>query len=102
MATCSEIKPVRCGCGGEVVIYVTYFWGKCYVCQCDECGTASRPCDTEAEAITAWNRAMGERTAKVIRLEDGRVVCSACLEPLGIKSNYCRTCGAKLDRSGNE
>lgn len=53
-----ELKPVRCGCGGEAVIYVTHWWGKCYVCECDECGTASRPCNTEAEAITAWNKAM--------------------------------------------
>ena len=54
-----ELKPVRCGCGGEAVIYVTHWWGKCYVCECEECGTASRPCTTETEAITAWNRAMG-------------------------------------------
>lgn len=54
-----KLKPVRCGCGGEAVIYVTHWWGKCYVCECDECGMASRPCTTEAEAIRAWNRAMG-------------------------------------------
>lgn len=69
-----EMKPVRCGCGGEAVIYVTHWWGKCYVCECEECGTVSRPCNTEAEAVEAWNRAMGatdtnvgdkERTAKV-------------------------------------
>lgn len=73
-----ELKPVRCGCGGKAVIYVTHWWGKCYVCECEECGTASRPCTTEAEAIEAWNRAMGnrmelqtvkERTAKAEKVD---------------------------------
>lgn len=74
ITNCNGLKPVRCGCGGEAAVYATHWWGKCYVCECDDCGTTSRPCDTEAEAIEAWNRAMGsteksstvERTAKAI------------------------------------
>ena len=58
MTMTNELKPVRCGCGGEAVVYVTHWWGKCYVCQCDDCGMSTKPCDTEAEAITAWNKAM--------------------------------------------
>ena len=60
MATCSEkIEPVRCGCGGEAFVGEVHFWGKCYTVQCSECGIETKPHDTEAEAITAWNTAMG-------------------------------------------
>lgn len=115
-----ELKPVQCGCGGEAVIYVTHWWGKCYVCECEECGTASRPCDTEAEAITAWNRAMGakdinvpnkERTAKVSNqifnnsnpyTVGAWIGTCECGELVSNSSKYCHMCGAKLDWSGNE
>lgn len=59
----------------------------------DQCGL-----DTAYDIIENIPSAEPERTAKVIRLEDGRVVCSACLEPLGVKSNYCRTCGSRLEK----
>ena len=97
-------EPVRCGCGGEAVIYVTHWWGKCYVCECEECGTESRPCDTEAEAIEAWNRAMGERTAKVDaghksvitgKLMDGH--CMQCGRYVMDEDDYCPGCGARLE-----
>lgn len=68
-----ELKPVRCGCGGEAVIYVTHWWGKCYVCECEECGTASRPCNTEAEAVKAWNRAMGADVNSVVSVFSSEV-----------------------------
>ena len=68
-----ELKPVKCGCGGEAVIYVTHWWGKCYVCECDECGTASRPCTTEAEAVEAWNRAMGADVNSVVSVFSSEV-----------------------------
>ena len=111
-----ELKPVRCGCGGEAVIYVTHWWGKCYVCECEECGTASRPCTTEAEAIEAWNRAMGsaeksstvERTAKVesITLSTNPKTevykCSKCGQYFhrtlwSVPVRYCPSCGARLE-----
>ena len=72
-----ELKPVKCGCGGEASCYFTHYWGKCFTVQCSECGIETKPCDTEAEAITAWNTAMGatdirvgdkERTAKVKKI----------------------------------
>ena len=99
-----ELKPVRCGCGGKAVIYVTHWWGKCYVCECEECGTTTKPCDTEAEAVEAWNRAMGERTAKVNEIAT-RSYCGECGERLDDYDDicgeppikYCPMCGARLE-----
>jgi len=103
-----ELKPVRCGCGGEAVIYVTHWWGKCYVCECEECGTASRPCNTEVEAIQAWNKAMGWRKAKVVEHEmiitdsDGcsyhrtKYICGNCKKKVLGGDEYCSHCGCRL------
>lgn len=61
-----ELKPVKCGCGGEAEIidywsadYTQTVW---YV-RCKDCDIASVDYFSEAEAITAWNLAM--RRAKV-------------------------------------
>lgn len=57
-------KPVRCGCGGEANIYIYEArWkitedGYQRSVGCLKCGIATQLYDTEAEAITAWNRAM--------------------------------------------
>ena len=59
-----EMKPVRCGCGGEaeVIKHEYYMCSPTYGVTCYKCGTATNQgFDTEAEAITAWNTAMGER-----------------------------------------
>ena len=112
MTMTNELKPVNCGCGGEAVVYVTHWWGKCYVCQCDDCGMSTKPCDTEAEAIEAWNKAMGgndidvpakERTAKVKTVEKPNVYkCSECGQYFhstawGSPVEYCSRCGARLE-----
>ena len=55
-----ELKPVRCGCGGEAMLLVDI---NNYSIMCRKCGISTENYDTEAEAITAWNRAM--RRAKV-------------------------------------
>ena len=60
-----NMKPVRCGCGGKAEAYEIHFWGKCYVCECMECGVTTKPMDTEAEAVQAWNRAMGAKDINV-------------------------------------
>lgn len=78
-----ELKPVRCGCGGEAhhdsascwnpedEEWMPNFWHRVI---CKNCGIQTKAFYTEAEAITAWNRAMSvsteksstvERTAKV-------------------------------------
>ena len=57
-----EPKPVNCGCGGEVWAFMTLYPEnpeRPYICQCRNCFTRTGGYPTEAEAITAWNRAMG-------------------------------------------
>lgn len=59
-----EVKPVRCGCGGEALIST---WtgsnatvvNDCTTVYCEKCGMQTRIYRTESEAIEAWNRAMG-------------------------------------------
>ena len=56
-----ELKPVRCGCGGEVVYgkWVRKVGVIAHAVGCKNCGIQTKPYTTEAEAIEAWNRAMG-------------------------------------------
>lgn len=59
-----ELKPCRCGCGGEAKVY-EWFDGNSAGCMqyfvyCLDCDISTRcDYDTEAEAIEAWNRSMG-------------------------------------------
>ena len=61
-----ELKPVRCGCGGEAKVST---WtgtmattiNDCNVVYCETCGMQTKRFKTEAEAIEAWNRAMGDQ-----------------------------------------
>lgn len=120
--------PVRCGCGGEANIY-TYEarWKKTEdgyqrSVGCLKCGIATQLYDTEAEAVQAWNRAMGakdinvpnkfatdtnvgdkERIAKVERYSfgetltydfDGQCECGKWVDALW---DYCPSCGARLE-----
>ena len=110
MATCSEkIEPVRCGCGGEAFTHILgNEIAKGYYIACDDCGTKTKVFGYEAEAITAWNRAIGakdinvpnkERTAKVeVLYRDESVIfghceCGQAVNTYGI---YCHKCGARL------
>ena len=67
-----ELTPVRCGCGGEAIAYIQSmdggFWHLINV-SCSKCGISTPKYDTEAEAIEAWNRAMGsaEKSSTVER-----------------------------------
>ena len=110
-----ELKPVRCGCGGKPYIYHLdakddYPW----TIMCEQCEIVTANYATEAEAITAWNRAMGatdtnvgdkERTAKVETYTDDQQetwsVCE-CGTDVWKSYNYCPECGAKLDWSDDE
>lgn len=59
----NELKPVNCGCGGEAAVNYTLvtFLGKDmrYCVRCEDCGIMTNWYHTEAEAIEAWNKAMG-------------------------------------------
>ena len=89
-----ELKPVKCGCGGEAKVEwsngydpftekrIPKLW---YGVICKKCKIQTKSYYTEAEAITAWNRAMGsteksstvERTGHWIATYDG-LHCSVC------------------------
>ena len=52
-------KPVRCGCGGEAKVQrVRTLKSHLIVVMCTKCEIATNYYTNEAEAITAWNRAM--------------------------------------------
>ena len=116
-----KLTPVRCGCGGEAVAndYIDRYENKTeYFVHCVKCGICSADYDTEAEAVTAWNRAMGgsckkcnnhtERTAKVIEHDasvtdtDGykyhrsEYLCGACKKKVIGGDDYCSHCGCRL------
>ena len=107
-----ELKPARCGCGGEAeVLHPSYTY--CMVVMCHKCGIKTPYMNSEAEAIEAWNRAMGnrmefhtvkERTAKVDAghksvitgmLMDGH--CMQCGRYVMDEDNYCPGCGCRLE-----
>jgi hypothetical protein len=98
----NELKPVQCGCGGEARTGKIY--GYAWTVECTECGIQSGCYDTEAEAIQAWNRAMGsteksstvERTTKV-KESWGLAMCCACEKRVFPYDNYCSHCGARLE-----
>lgn len=89
-----------------------------YYVRCENCGTETDDLHSEAEAVQAWNRAMGERTAKVVHKQQTRIVtpksttvayetetnlwteCGNC-GTMGMYHGwkYCPNCGAKLDWS---
>ena len=57
-----ELKPVRCGCGGEANIHKddgTFGQMPIYTVSCNTCGMRSGRRSTEVQAVIAWNRAMG-------------------------------------------
>ena len=127
MSDTEPMKPVRCGCGGEAVLNT----GKIIAAtgehlanvKCKKCGIAIPvkvsldQSEAEAEAITAWNKAMGtdartmvqvfvhdamemEKTAKVKHNGD-YFECSECGEGVALtqfgKDRYCSHCGARLE-----
>lgn len=62
-----QLKPVRCGCGGEAKVEIVKgydpfkvkpitIWHRVI---CNKCHTSTDAFPTEAEAITVWNKAMG-------------------------------------------
>ena len=105
-----ELKPVRCGCGGEPVVghikKTSYLPKDRWYIGCPKCDICTGLYDTEAEVITAWNKAMGERTAKVVTAGKpiegtDKVIavtsCENCKNTVSLFDNYCCGCGARLE-----
>lgn len=109
-----ELKPFRCGCGGEAEVYTQPLLG-CYVI-CRNCGMRTRLFINRAEAIEAWNRAMGatdtnvgdkERTAKVEKVDTNSphsqvYKCCECGQYTHRTAwsrdvHYCPSCGVRLE-----
>lgn len=105
-----ELKPVRCGCGGEAEV-LNPSYTHCKIIACSRCGIRTPYMNTEAEAVSAWNRAMGnryelkrfERTTKVERYSfgetltydfDGQCKCGKWVDALW---DYCPSCGCRLE-----
>lgn len=95
-----KLKPVRCGCGGEARVLHQVERG--YYVRCRDCFTRTDFKVTEAEAIEAWNRAMGERTANVVNIAHVRGYppegeCSNCGFDVIDDGEYCPGCGYRLE-----
>ena len=65
-----ELKPVRCGCGGEAVVRhiekTSNLPKDRWYIGCPKCDICTGLYDTEAEAVQAWNKAMGVTHEKAI------------------------------------
>ena len=121
-----DLKPVKCGCGGEAKIEsasgydpfaekrIPELW---YGVICKKCKIQTKSYYTEAEAVQAWNRAMSgvtdtnvgdkERIAKVETVEkpiigdtEGKTIkvtsCGNCKNTVSIFDNFCPGCGCRL------
>ena len=99
-----ELKPVCCGCGGEPVVghieKTSYLPKDRWYIGCPKCDICTGLYDTEAEVVEAWNRAMGERTAKVKDFGHpcgAYGYCSNCDGYCVNEEPYCPSCGARLE-----
>lgn len=119
-----ELTPVRCGCGGEAEVKKHTFYRALplYSVKCDRCGIQVPSRNTEAEAVQAWNRAMGsaekssvvERTAKVeedewtehkmLSRDYGKIYYQhdCCCDLYESPYQFCPYCGKKMKRKNHE
>lgn len=113
-----ELKPVRCGCGGEAKIDWTVINGY-YMAGvvCSKCGTKTvsfyeRHDKDKAitEAITAWNTAMGAKDINVPAKSVENIYsvgdhdkiyvygfCPECGSAVIKPDKYCSECGCRLE-----
>ena len=97
--------PVNCGCGGKAEVHIVgHELPKAqYYINCEKCDVRTWFYDTEAEAIEAWNMAMGERTAKVKRstsmleLHQWDGICENYGGHVYQDYAYCQHCGYRLE-----
>lgn len=110
-------KLVNCGCGGKPVVEKHQLYEEqiedMFIVRCTKCDIQTSPEYKKEEAIEVWNKAMGERTAKVedIQVEwgDDEYVndrmgaiyhygdCGNCGETVSHNQKYCHECGARLE-----
>ena len=108
-----KLQPFRCGCGGKAMLYVSPITTRCLL-QCESCKIETAFYDTEAEAITAWNKAMGNFPKTNIQKIDAVIpvkceygdektvfasgyICPNCYTHVVQLDKYCSECGMKLD-----
>lgn len=106
-----KIKIVNCGCGGSgKVLKINE---KSYFITCSNCHTDSGIYSTEAEAIQAWNKAMGAKDINVPNKfatdtnvgnktakfkQDGEFLrCGKCNHIVDSGYKYCPECGSRLE-----
>ena len=96
-----ELNPVRCGCGGEAKVQrVKTLKSHLIVVMCTKCEIATNYYTNEAEAIQAWNKAMGERTAKAkVNFKDENFFFGwcECGQYQSSQFPYCPACGCRLE-----
>ena len=116
-----KLQPVKCGCGGEehVVKYSVKDWDlnkwvPAFYVQCKKCGIKTIDYPTGAEAVQAWNLAMGDFSKTIIQKIDSVTpvkceygdekvifasgyICPNCYTHVIKKDKYCHECGMKLD-----
>ena len=69
-----RLKPVKCGCGGEAEVGRGYIASSTpYMVYCTKCKIVTKDYTTEAEAIQAWNRAMGADVNSVVSVFSSEV-----------------------------
>lgn len=102
-------KPVNCRCGGEAEIFHIApgegYEGS-YCVRCTECLIQTPFFNKDKDkAIEVWNRAMGERTAKVTDtwkvagFDELNAWCPECKHRITRGCSYCPTCRVKLEWS---
>ena len=110
----TTIELIHCRCGGQTKVDTKLV--SCAPVErkrvyCSKCYISTEWMKSEAEAVEVWNKAMGERTAKVSNqifnnsnpyTVGAWIGTCECGELVSYSSKYCHMCGAKLDWSGNE
>lgn len=98
VTNCNGLQPVPCGCGGEAKVghieKTSYLPKDRWYIGCPKCDICTGIYDTEAEAVTAWNRAMSGNDYKSKSVE--RTAKLDHTYQVG-ENWYCENCGQQLN-----
>lgn len=109
-----DLKPINCGCGGEAKVQrVRTLESHLIVVMCTKCEIATNYYTNEAEAVEAWNWAMGVKDINVPNKfvtdtnvggktakfkQDGEfLICGKCNHIVDSGYKYCPECGSRLE-----